>query len=317
MKQQVILLNGPSSSGKSTLAKALQTLFADEGHERYEVVSIDDFMKISTTETIYEDDVYEISDDICTRALELLEAGNGVIIDHVITSERIFDQLTEKLASYPIRAVRITCPLNILKERELERGDRCLGSAESSEEYLFPKEGYDLVIDTGVKSPDENARIIFNEMKQKYTCVRCDGTNEDFVENCRLLDEDLDRRVGRVIKRDKYKQYNQLDEIREAIVVYRGGEPIGAGAIRAYDDTTMELKRVFVRPGHQGEGVGTALVSRLIEWAKELGYTRMILETGELLAESCHVYKKLGFDKISNYGPYVNMPESLCMGKDL
>ena len=34
--------------------------------------------------------------------------------------------------------------------------------------------------------------------------VRCDGTNEDFIENCRLLDEDLERRVGRVIKRDKY-----------------------------------------------------------------------------------------------------------------
>ena len=41
--------------------------------------------------------------------------------------------------------------------------------------------------------------------------IRCSGTNEDFIENCQLLDMDLDRRVGRVIKRDKYKQYNQLD----------------------------------------------------------------------------------------------------------
>ena len=44
--------------------------------------------------------------------------------------------------------------------------------------------------------------------------IRCSGTNEDFIENCQLLDMDLDRRVGRVIKRDKYKQYNQLDEIK-------------------------------------------------------------------------------------------------------
>ena len=48
--------------------------------------------------------------------------------------------------------------------------------------------------------------------------VRCSGINEDFIMNCQLLDMDLNRRVGRVIKRDKYKQYNQLDEIKEAIV---------------------------------------------------------------------------------------------------
>ena len=75
MEQQIILLNGPSSSGKSTLAKALA----------------------------------------------LLETGSGVIIDHVITSERIFDQLTEHLSSYPIRSVHIACPPDILKSRELAR----------------------------------------------------------------------------------------------------------------------------------------------------------------------------------------------------
>ena len=147
--------------------------------------------------------------------------------------------------------------------------------------------------------------------------VRCDGTNEDFIENCRLLDEDLDRRVGKVIQRDKYKQYNLLDKIHEAIVVYQDGKPIGGGAVRPYDETAIELKRVFVRPSAQGNGVGTELVSKLIEWATELGYQRMILETGDLLAESVHVYSKLGFRKIPNYGAYVNMPESLCMGLEL
>ena len=137
------------------------------------------------------------------------------------------------------------------------------------------------------------------------------------MENCRLLDQDLDRRVGKVIKRDQYKQYNQLDKVQEAIVVYQGGQAIGGGAIRRYDDKTAELKRVFVRPEFQGQGIGSKLVSLLMEWAAELGYRRMILETGALLSESCAVYKKLGFQVIPNYGPYVNMPESLCMGRDL
>ena len=124
---------------------------------------------------------------------------------------------------------------------------------------------------------------------------------------------DLDKRVGRVIKRDKYAQFNMLDKINEAIVVYRDDKLIGAGAIRYYDDKTAELKRVFVVPDEQGNGVGTLLVGKLIEWARELGDEKMILETGELLAESCHVYKKLGFVKIPNYGAYADMPESLCM----
>lgn len=146
---------------------------------------------------------------------------------------------------------------------------------------------------------------------------RTTGKDKDFIENCRLLDMDLDRRVGKKIKRDKYRKYNQLDEIQEAIVVYDDNKAVGGGAIRKYDDESTELKRVFVRPEYQGQGVGTRLVSLLAEWAVELGYKRIILETGELLAESCSVYKKLGFQVIPNYGPYVNMPESLCMAKNL
>lgn len=147
--------------------------------------------------------------------------------------------------------------------------------------------------------------------------VRTDGKNEDFIENCRLLDMDLDRRVGRQIKREKYQKFNQLDEIQEAIVVYEDQKPAGGGAIRKYDDNTAELKRVFVHNEYQGRGIGSRLVSLLMEWAAELGYQRMILETGELLAESCAVYKKLGFEVIPNYGPYADMPESLCMARDL
>lgn len=146
---------------------------------------------------------------------------------------------------------------------------------------------------------------------------RTDGKDKDFIENCRLLDIDLDRRVGKKIKREKYQKYNQLDEIKEAIVVYEENKVIGGGAIRRYDDENIEIKRVFVHTEYQGRGIGSKLVSLLIEWAMELGYKTVILETGALLVESCAVYKKLGFKVIPNYGPYVDMPESLCMAKDL
>ena len=162
MEQQVIVLNGPSSSGKSTLAGALQSLIAEKRSERYEIVSIDDYLKMSPSATIYEDDVFNISDDLCKRALEITKTGTGVIIDHVMTSARIFEALKRNLSSCQIRLVRVTCPLHLLRERELARGDRHPGSAEASEAYLFPREGYDLVVDTGTRSPAENSMRIFD-----------------------------------------------------------------------------------------------------------------------------------------------------------
>ncbi len=162
--RQAILLNGPSSSGKSTLAGALQAAIRDKRAERYEVVSIDDFMVSDPMETIYEDDVFAVSGDLCERALEILGTGSGVIIDHVITSERIFRQMKGMLWAYPLRMVHVTCPAEVLRERERARGDRCPGSAESSAEYLFPKDGYDLTVDTGSGTPSENALRIAEKL---------------------------------------------------------------------------------------------------------------------------------------------------------
>ncbi len=89
MRKSVILLNGPSSSGKSTLAKALQTRISADCKLNYGIISIDDFLKMSTDQVIYEDDVYEVSGNLCQTALDELMEKDGIIIDHVMTSERI------------------------------------------------------------------------------------------------------------------------------------------------------------------------------------------------------------------------------------
>jgi chloramphenicol 3-O phosphotransferase len=150
MRKRVILLNGPSSSGKSTLSRALQGMLAEKYDARYAIISIDDFMKLATDETIYEDDVYEISGDMCMAALAALETSAGVIIDHVITSERIFSQLMDVLGQAGVHLVHVACPLNVLLQREHARGNRCQGTAEASFTYLFPKDGYELTVDTSV-----------------------------------------------------------------------------------------------------------------------------------------------------------------------
>jgi len=162
MDKQVILLNGPSGSGKSTLAKALQERIERTQHLHFAIVSIDDFMRIATSEPIYEDDVFEISDEMCARIREDLCSFDGVIVDHVITSDRIFRQLTEEVRPYVLFKVHVTCPLAELKRREIARGDRHPGTAESSYTYLYPKGGYDLSVDTFESSTKDCADAILN-----------------------------------------------------------------------------------------------------------------------------------------------------------
>lgn len=164
MNKPVILLNGPSSSGKSTLAKTLQKQLRLQRGEEFSIVSIDDFMKLRTDETIYEDDVFEISGEMCEACLKALKTHSGVIIDHVITSERIFEELRQAVEGFRLFPVRVVCPLEVLEKRERERGNRCPGSARSSYEYLYPKDGYELSVDTSVMTPGECASAILKKL---------------------------------------------------------------------------------------------------------------------------------------------------------
>jgi PHD/YefM family antitoxin component YafN of YafNO toxin-antitoxin module len=106
------LLNGPSSSGKSTLANALQVQIAEEKKKVFAVISIDDFLRMSTSETIYEDDVFEISSNMCSKVLEVLEKTDGVTystndIDYNIDIETF----TEMEFELPIKITN--CPQNL------------------------------------------------------------------------------------------------------------------------------------------------------------------------------------------------------------
>lgn len=151
----------------------------------------------------------------------------------------------------------------------------------------------------------------------EYRFVKTDGEDPEFARLCGKLDENLDEIVGAKIQRKKYVKYNQRDSIHDVIIAYKGEEAVACGSYKFYDEETVELKRIFTDKSVRGTGVGKELVRRLEADAKIAGYRRAVLETGKLLTQACGLYKKLGYRQIPNYGPYVDMPESLCMGKKL
>ena len=100
-----------------------------------------------------------------------------------------------------------------------------------------------------------------------------------------------------------------------------GGLPAGCGAFRRMtygdDDCVGELKRMFVRPGHRGKGIGRALLDRLESEARALGMTRIVLETGTRQPEAIALYEGVGFTRIALYGEYLGSSFSVCMTKTL
>lgn len=143
------------------------------------------------------------------------------------------------------------------------------------------------------------------------------GNHPDLIQLSSELDTFLNIAIGGESKREKYKQFNRLDTMDYVILAYDEEVPVGCAALRQYSENEIELKRVFVRTEYRKQHIGKHMMEHLISHAQMLGYSRMLLETGEFLKASVNLYKQLGFEKIQNYGAYANIQESLCMSRGL
>ncbi len=150
-------------------------------------------------------------------------------------------------------------------------------------------------------------------MKIKIT----NGQDRDFIRLCHALDHYLNELVGGEENRSQYIPYNALDDIHDVLVAYDDTDPIGCASFKRYDHDSAEVKRVFVQSNYRGTGVGRQLLESLERLARDKGYSYLILESGEPLVEAMHLYRSLGYQVIPNYGPYVNMAESVCMRKQI
>ena len=147
--------------------------------------------------------------------------------------------------------------------------------------------------------------------------IYTDGGNDDFIEQCHMLDDFLNELVGGEQNRAQYIPYNKLDDIHNVIVAYDGDMPVGCASFKKYDEENAEVKRVFIKDEYRGRGISKTLMSMLEERASKSGYKYLVLESGELLVAAMALYRKLDFKVIPNYGQYKDMPESICMRKEL
>jgi putative acetyltransferase len=99
------------------------------------------------------------------------------------------------------------------------------------------------------------------------------------------------------------------------LVARDGARAVGCGALRLLDSTTAEVKRMFVEPDQRGRGVGWAVLSSLERAAREMGVTRLVLETGVHQQEAIALYRRAGFTPVDCWGEYATAPTSVCFEK--
>ena len=145
--------------------------------------------------------------------------------------------------------------------------------------------------------------------------IRTDSDNKDFIYLVKFLDAELAELDGD--EHVFYAQLNKTDKIKHVILAYENDKPISCGAIREYSPTTTEVKRMYTLPENRGKGIATKVLIELEKWASELSYQKCILETGWRQPDAIRLYEKNGYRRISNYGKYAGIENSVCFEKKI
>lgn len=159
----IIILNGASSSGKSTLVRELQTVldgpWLDAGLDRFlwmlprrylEPPLWDDVMGAATRAG---ETGHALVRGMHEAIAALSRAGCSVIADHVLIEPTWVSHCTTVVADLPAYLVKVFCPLEVLEARERERRDRTLGQARAQYELVHAGLLYDVEVDTSRLDP--------------------------------------------------------------------------------------------------------------------------------------------------------------------
>lgn len=161
-----IVISGPSSAGKTSLAKALQESLLPEVWLAFSVDDIIYGLPESVLHRCNHEDNWDGVDGGalyngatgCLRAL--LEVGNRVIFDAVVGNEKSAKSIESALSGFDVFTIELRCDLSTLEQRASHRGDRSIKetrrSFESSRTHTEP----DCVFDSGVHSFEQMVDLV-------------------------------------------------------------------------------------------------------------------------------------------------------------
>lgn len=101
------------------------------------------------------------------------------------------------------------------------------------------------------------------------------------------------------------------------VVAYADGAAVGCGAVRLIGVGIAEIKRMYVTPEWRQRGVARRVLNALESEARELGVTRLLLETGTRQPEAIALYTKAGYVERDSFGDYPPSPLNVFMEKRL
>ncbi len=157
----IIFLNGTSSAGKTTIARALQ----DTLETAYMRASLDDFFNLYPEKLLQpkneeEAQVFmrlipQVVSGFHRSIAAFASTGNNVIVDHVLEEEVWLKECVAAWEDYDVLFVGVKCPLDVAEQREKDRGDRSIGLARYQFERVHRHNLYDLELDTSALTVEE------------------------------------------------------------------------------------------------------------------------------------------------------------------
>lgn len=135
-----------------------------------------------------------------------------------------------------------------------------------------------------------------------------------FVAYQKELDADLCFQSFEKELENPLEKYGKPSGALFAVVL--NGKAIACIALTSLEIGICEMKRLYVQPDYRKYGFGEILVQKLLHEARNMGYTKMKLDTLEKLQPAIKLYRKLGFSTTNSY--YHNpLPEVVYMEKQL
>jgi chloramphenicol 3-O phosphotransferase len=160
----IILSNGASSSGKSTLARGIQAAieapFWHISIDHLRDAGVLPLARIRSGEFKWKAMRTAFFEGFDASLAAYASAGNNLIVEHIVETADWMARLVRLLAPYDVFFVGVHCDLAELERREAARGDRPIGDARRDFETIHRHAVYDFEIDTTAPRGDEADRVI-------------------------------------------------------------------------------------------------------------------------------------------------------------